>query len=307
MKRQKQKTLGDQWNIILPDSATADELRACVYYEYARESDYLVQQAELHRRLVAGIDHKKHSSVGSNRLSNIETVSVPLAGMVRAMASKASLAKPWSKLSADLKAKMVASCAISVRLATHEELQQSYSWSAFQDEPEADTIFHIDKNSMGAKGEDSRRLACFVLDACATAAQVRQGIMRVFEESIAPLLGGRAGRGASGKEALRKALSDLAALRLLSTRETSTAETVADKAGMSALLPDKKSAVVQQSADTYRYERMRSAIRTFRQLFPRLFLEVETTDLAPMLSVRAYFLSHPRGRPRGRRQRKILS
>ena len=302
MSKKKMSTLGDHWNVILPDSATADELRACVYYEYARESEYLVQQAELHRRLVAGIDHKKHRAVGSNRLSNIETVSVPLAGTVRAMASKASLAKPWSKLPAALKAKMIDSCAISVSLATHEELKNAYSWSVYQDEPEADTIFHLDEKSKGSKNEDPRRLLCFVLDTRATAAQVRRGIMQVFEESIAPLLGGLSGRGASGKESLRKDLSNLAVLRLLSTRDPAVAETLAAKAEMRDLLPSKQREHSRQSADSYRYDRIQAAKDTFRELFRRLCLGYQAGEPMPMISVRAYSTQRSRGRWPKRKQ-----
>lgn len=297
MSKIKRNTLGDHWNIILPEAATADELRACVYYEYARESELLVREVTEHRHSLANADHIKASEfIGLTHLDNIEAFSMPLANMVRAMGGRASLDKPWRELPEKLKTKIIASCSTSVRLASTNELKAAYCWPFEHDAPDSNTIFHNEPKSNKDDLQSPLRLLCFVIDTRATAAQIRKGIDQLFNKNIAPLIGGLSGRGASGKQTLRKALSDLAVLRLLSTREPTVARTVADHAGMSDLLRPKKRKHTKDLANSYRYDRIKAAKRTFRLLFPGLFLGEQTGEPMPMISAEAYHTHRSRGR-----------
>ena len=287
---------GDQWDIILPSSASVDELRTCVLYEYARECETFVDLVEKHRRAPHDTAHSEHQGLsGLTYLDYIEACSTPLANLVRAMGSKASLMRPWSRLSSALRAKMVAAHAASVRLATADELEQSYGWHLCFPEPAAGTLFDIDPLCDDAAGEDPRRLLSFVLDTRAPAAAIKEDIIRVFDKKIAPLLSGARGRGASGKEPLLAALRALAVLRVLSSRALPIAQTVAARAGRSDLLQERKK-------DSTRYQRIDHARKTFRRLFPSLFRGEEFVPPPLMISDAAYLShsTHASGRKRRR-------
>jgi hypothetical protein len=286
----------DQWNIILPSSASVDELRTCVLYEYARECETFVDLVEKHRRAPHDTAHSEHQGLsGLTYLDYIEACSTPLANLVRAMGSKASLMRPWSRLSSALRAKMVAAHAASVRLATADELEQSYGWHLCFPEPAPGTLFDIDPICDDAAGEDPRRLLSLILDTRAPAAAIKEDIIRLFDKKIAPLLGGARGRGASGKEPLLAALRALAVLRLLSSRALPIAQTVAARAGRSDLLQERKK-------DSTRYQRMEHARQTFRRLFPSLFHGEEFVPPQPMLSDAAYLAHNTRAPGRKRRR-----
>ena len=158
-----------------------------------------------------------------------------------------------------------------------------------------DTMFHIGPECDDAAGDDPRRLLCLVLDTRATATQIKADIGRLFDKSIAPLLRGKRGRGASGKEPLWAALRSLAVMRLLSTRGLAVAQTVAQAAGCRDLLPEKEK-------DSTRYQRIDHARRTFRTLFPGLFIHEAFQSPPQMLSDAAYSSHGSRGRGRKRRR-----
>jgi hypothetical protein len=287
---------GDQWDISLPESATVDELRACVFYEYARECQDFVDLVEKHRRDPHDTTHSEHLGIfGLTHLDGIDACSAPLANMVRAMGSRASLLRPWSRLSSALRAKMVAAHAASVRLATADELEQSYGWHLRDPEPAPDTIFSIDPQCDDAAGADPRRLLSLVLDTRAPAAAIKKDIIRLFDKKIAPLLHGARGRGGTGTERLLADLRALAVLRLLSSRAVATAQTVAALAGHSDLLRERKN-------DTTRYQRLDHAREAFRRLFPSLFRHEEFTPPPLMISDTAYLSHHTRAPGRKRRR-----
>lgn len=301
----------DQWNISLPESATVDELRACVFYEYARECQDFVDLVEKHRHDPHGTKHSEHLGLFNfTYLDFIELSSVPLADVVRAMGSKASLRKPWSALPKDLRAAIVIALSASVRLATPTELEGSYCWQHCDEMPAAGTIFHIGPECDVAAGDDPRRFLCLVLDTRATAKQLKTDITRLFDQQIAPLLKDARGPNAPGRTSLRAALDNLAALRLLSGRLPAIAATIANNSGRRDLLPQRprrsfttRTEDIPTEPAPHTYARVAEARLTFRALFPRLYRDEEFHPQEHMISAAAYDARHPSAK-RKRRPRQ---
>lgn len=303
----------DQWNISLPESATFDELRACVLYEYARECQVFVDHVERHRLDPRDTTHGEPGhAFGFTPLEGIDCLSGPLANVVQAMGTSASLKKPWSRLAVKVRAAITAAVSAPVRFATPDELECSYCWPHFDEMPPMGTIFSIDPRCDDAAGEDPRRFLTLVVDTQATAAQIKDDIVRFFDREIAPLLEGARGRNASGKPRLRAALDNLAALRLLAWRDPALAASVAACAGRRDLLRQRtKRSVKDKSEDSpteptpYTFDRVAAARQTFRTLFPSLFLHEESYPKEHMISAAAYDARHPSTvRHRPSRQKK---
>lgn len=291
----------DQWNISLPESATVDELRACVFYEYARECQHFVDLVEKHRRDPHGTKHSEHLGFFNfTYLDFIDGASVPLANVVRAMGAKASLKRPWSALPKKLRAAIVTALFTPVRRATHEELEQSYCWQLCDEMPSEGTIFPIGPECDDAAGDDPRRFLCLVLDTRATAKQLKTEITRLFDRQIAPLLKDARGRNAPGRDSLRADLDNLSALRLLSGHLPAIAATIASKSGRGDLLPQRpKRRSTAHTKDTptepapHTYARVARARLKFRALFPRLYRDEAFYPQEHMISAAAYDARHP--------------
>jgi hypothetical protein len=295
MSKQKKINLTNEWDIVPPLGATADELRACVYYEFARESSCLLEAVDKHRLDPEAVGQNSDGTPdGITQLDFIEAISMPLANMIRAMGKQATLSKPWPKLPAKLRSKMIKTCSASVRLATPEELRAAYSWPYHYDQPEYRSLSHIESKDDHDENGKGRRLLCFVIDTNAPAALIQNEIVSLFNKHYAKLIGDSKGCNSKGTRSLRADLQDLAVLRLLSSRDHAEAVKCAISAGHKTLIEDKYNADNKKRSDPTRYNRVKDAQLKFSTLFPSLLLGSKLKASEIMTSAVAYYLRHPK-------------
>jgi hypothetical protein len=255
---------GDQWNIVLPPSASVHKLRACVYFEYARESQFFVETVSKHRAAPNSVTHDKDKGVtGITYLDALEMYSPPLAAMVAAMGRRASLSRQWSQIPANVRDKMVAAFIPPIQIAEDYLLEATHCWYGREEMPPPAALDYVSRTAPYVPGEEPRRLISFVVDVSLPAALLKKALVDLFDRDIAPIVGGSVGQSAAGKAPFITALIDLAVLRLVSTRGLANAQTVASVAGYRWLR--------EATNEKGHFERVSRAKARFRQLFPELF------------------------------------
>lgn len=269
---------GDQWDIVLPPSASVHELRACVYYEYARESQFFVETVSKHRVAPHSVTHDKDRRVtGFTYFDDLEMCSPSLAAMVAAMGRRASLSKQWSQIPANVRDKMVAAFIPPIEVAEDYVLDATHCWYGREEMPPPAALDYVSHAAPYVPGQEPRRLISFVVDVSLPAALLKKALVDLFDRDIAPIIGGSVGQSAAGKTPFLTALIDLAVLRLVSTRGLANAQTVASVAGYRWLR--------EATNEKGPFERVSRAKARFRQLFPELFSAEDPKYHPTMISV----------------------
>jgi hypothetical protein len=205
--------LGNDWKKTWPlnEDLTPEELRACMLWEYARES----------RRLIELVDR-----VASGEASPDELLAVnrTFGRMVESAGKKADLRLPWVDLPKRLRNCMVKSLFTATSVAPYSKVEEAckkrelFIPGGFQ---LASMLLQGSKVNMGKKlvagGLDGSTVVAFVVDASKPPALLAGEIEKLLAKHLeGPKGKGRGGR--RGAETCRKWLNVLHVLRLASTR-----------------------------------------------------------------------------------------
>jgi len=278
----KQLNYSDQWDIER-GASSLQEAKACLLYEYARESEIIVAWVDQHRKSPRSPD-----DFGAPAFSYLMNISVPLARMVAAMGRKASLSKPWYELKLTDRRKLAAAAYPSLRFAEKAEilksLEKNPAWKSYRPFRDPHPI---------QSDQLTGRIMNLVVDVSLPTAEIVRQFGIFARNQIAPKQGGHRGRSATGLEPVKKQLKNLGLLRLLSNRDLTQARLVAQTVQSSTLLG-------KVGGEGGLNNRISGALATFRQLFPGLF----QGEHPKMVSYLAYKKRHPGGRPSNESKRE---
>jgi hypothetical protein len=260
-KKAAEPDYSNQYDSFPRDSCEKDELRAWMFYEYARESKTLLGLVEKHKNGFVCPDL-------GDALGIIKDFSVPFYKIVKAMGRRPSFSKSWVELNPALRKKIIAVCKIpSVRFALEHEIQICI-------EPNPLVPFGEKLTGTVPFGEEEPiRLVSLFIDASLTKSDLLTALEVFFKKNI-PSSGWR-GRSAKSERKFSNALRYLAALRAFSTRKSKDAIEILAKIDPCI-----------QKTLTVRSLRLKcdEAKRFFLQLFPRLSSDSEFSLRNEMVS-----------------------
>ena len=261
----------DEWD-ILPDKPAKNELRACAIYEYARESELLLKLVENHGEEVL---FKKNRDVDA--ITYIGCFSFALRRMAYDLGATASLAKPWKKLSATKRNTLAKVICPSVQMASYNDIMLSVG-----EEPAFDYLADVAPMHHGV--EAPVRMIPILIDCSQSPATLERDISIFVRKEVLKDIGPTRGRNATGDEAWKKAIRDLAIMRLLSSRSIEKARLICG-----GLIPE-------HGGERTISRRIADARKMFQTLFPSLFHWIEEAgddECAQMISYQHYKARHP--------------
>lgn len=211
-KKAAEPDYSDQFNCIPTDSCETDELRAWMFYEYARESRPILRLVE---------DYKKGfvcPDLGE-ALGIIKDLSVPTYEIVKAMGRRPSFSKPWLELTPARRKKIIAACNVPAVSIAPDNIVRA----CLGNDPELGWGEEI-TSKLPFGTDEPLRFIPLLLNAELSKSELMKGIINFFEKELR--MGARRGRSASSRNAFSRALRDLAVLRLISNRSLKDARKI---------------------------------------------------------------------------------